>query len=380
VLTDYMFTPYDYGTAYLSAILNTAGTESLTVRDIANSAATGSQTGIHVNPLATVAGPDAGLINQTLTFALGATSGLPANTVFTYAIDWDGDGTVDQIVSGPNGTMVTHSYASAGTDYIRVTANVHIGADDYTSYVTYHSVQVFAVAVTVQADPGDASKSALNVQGTAGADFLTLSPGAANAIVLSVNGYSVGTYSAPGGAAFAHLLVYGNGGGDTIQLAANLAVPALLFGGDGSDTLDASGSTANNVLVGGAGNETLIGGSGRDLLIGGTGADTLRAGSGGAMLIGGTTNYDANIPALLAIMKEWGRTDVDYNARVKHLNSTLGGGLNGSYRLTKTTIHDDNVIDYLYGGNGLDWFLVAGNGRKKDKVLGQTSGEVVTNV
>src|SRR5204863_4203025 len=138
--------------------------------------------------------------------------------------------------------------------------------------------------------------------------------------------------SAPGGAAFAHLLVYGNGGDDTIRLAGNLAVPALLFGGDGNDTLDAGGSTANNVLVGGAGNDTLLGGSGRDLLIGGAGADTLRAGGGGALLIGGTTDYDANVAALLAVMKEWGRTDVDYNTRVKHLSGTLAGGLNGSYR------------------------------------------------
>src|SRR6185369_12951526 len=72
---DYTFTPYDYGTAYFSATLNTAGPQSLTVRDAANLAATGSQTGVHVNPLATVTGPGGGLRSQTLTFTLGATSG-----------------------------------------------------------------------------------------------------------------------------------------------------------------------------------------------------------------------------------------------------------------------------------------------------------------
>src|SRR5207253_7688024 len=275
--------------------------------------------------------------------------------------------------TGPSGTTINHSYANSGTYVIGVIATVHLGADDYTSYATYHSVHIFAVTATVQADPGDATRSALVVQGTADADSLVLSPGAGNAIALSVSGYSVGSFSAPGGAAFAHLLVYGNGGADTIRLAGNLSVPAFLFGGDANDTLDASGSTANNVLVGGAGNDTLYGGSGRDLLIGGPGADTLRAASGGAILIGGTTDYDANVPAVLAVMKEWGRTDVDYNTRLKHLNGTLGGGLNGSYRLTKTTVHDDNAIDYLYGGAGLDWFFV-GNGKNKDRVFGQTSG------
>jgi Ca2+-binding RTX toxin-like protein len=133
------------------------------------------------------------------------------------------------------------------------------------------------------------------------------------------------------------------------------------------------------VLVGGAGNDTLLGGSGRDLLIGGLGADTLRAG-GGAILIGGTTDDDANVPALLAIMKEWGRTDVDYNTRVKHLQGTLGGGLNDSYRLTTTAVHDDDAIDNLYGGAGLDWFFVGSKGKNKDKVSNQASGEVVTTL
>jgi Ca2+-binding RTX toxin-like protein len=376
---DYPFTAYDYGTAYFSAVLNTAGPQSLTVRDAANPAATGSQAGIHVNPLATMTGPDGGLRNQTLPFTLGATSGLPAGTGFTYTIDWNGDGVADQTVTGPSGATATHSYAAGGTYNVGVTATAHLGAEDFTSYTTYRPVAVFDVTATVEADPGDASKSALGVQGTAGADFLVLSPGAGNAVALSVGGYSVGSFGAPGGAAFAHLLVYGNGGADTIRLAGGLSVPALLFGGDGSDTLDASGSAANNVLVGGAGNETLLGGSGRDLLIGGAGADTLRAG-GGALLIGGYTDYDASVPALLAILKEWGRTDVDYATRVKHLGGSLGGGLNGSYRLTKATVHDDNTIDDLYGGAGLDWFVVSGNGKKKDKVFGQTGGEVVSNL
>src|SRR5262249_31311959 len=107
---------------------------------------------------------------------------------------------------------------------------------------------------------------------------------------------------------------------------------------------------------------------------------TLQAGSGGAILIGGTTDHDTNLTALLAIMKEWGRTDANYTTRVKHLNGSLAGGLNGSYRLTRTTIHDDSAVDNLYGGAGLDWFFVDGNGKKKDKKFGQTSGEVVTTI
>src|SRR5262249_30431637 len=99
-----------------------------------------------------------------------------------------------------------------------------------------------------------------------------------------------------------------------------------------------------------------------------------------SILIGGYTDYDSNVTALLAIMKEWGRTDVSYTTRVKHLNGSLSGGLNGSYRLTRTTVHDDNALDYLYGGAGVGWFVVTGSGKKKDKVYYQTSGEVITTL
>ncbi len=84
--------------------------------------------------------------------------------------------------------------------------------------------------------------------------------------------------------------------------------------------------------------------------------------------------------ALLAIMREWGRTDVDYATRIKHLNGSLSGGLNGAYFLKKTTVHDDNALDSLYGGAGMDWFFVSGHGKKRDKVYGQTSGEVTTTL
>jgi hypothetical protein len=374
----YTFTESNGGAGYFYAALNTAGSQSITATDTANLAVTGSRSGIHVNPLGTLSGPTVGLPNQTLTYTFGAVSGLPASTVFTYAIDWNGDGVTDQTVSGPSGTAVNHSYTASGGYYIRVTATVHIGTEDFTGYAANQSLTILPVTATVQADPGNASKSALVIDGTAGSDSLVLSPGGGNSIALTVNGYSVGTFSAPGGAAFAHLLVYGNGGADTIRLTGNLSVPAFLFGGDGNDILDASGSTANNVLIGGAGNETLVGGSGRDLLVGGLGADTLRAGNGGAILIGGTTDYDTNVAALLAIMKEWGRTDADYNTRVKHLNGSLSGGLNGSYRLTTTTVHDDATIDNLYGGAGLDWFLVGNKGQNKDRLYNQVSAEVVT--
>jgi hypothetical protein len=366
-------------TQVFDAALHTVGTQSISVAKIAAPSVTGTTAGIQVNPSVTVDSQYIGLRNQALTFTLAA-GALPAGYVFTYTIDWNGDGVFDQTVRGASGTTVAHSYAVSGTYLVGVAATVQIGTKTYASPLTTHYVVISAVTAAVQADPGDATRSALVVQGSPDTDDLRLGKGPGNAIELQVSGYSVATYSAPGGAAFGHLLVYGNGGDDGIQLYGNLAVPALLFGGAGNDTFNIDASIANNVLVGGAGNDSLYGGSGRDLLIGGLGADTLRAASGGSILIGGYTQYDANLPALFAIMKEWGRTDADYNTRVKHLQGTLAGGLNGSYRLTTTTVHDDAVVDSLNGWSGMDWFFVGGTGKKRDKVYSQTAGELITSI
>src|SRR5207244_294124 len=96
----YTFSQYDYGAASFDVALNTVGNQSITATDSVNAAASGSQTGIEVDLAATVSGPYYGYINQTLTYTLG-TIGDPAGTTFTYKIDWNSDGIVDQTVTGP---------------------------------------------------------------------------------------------------------------------------------------------------------------------------------------------------------------------------------------------------------------------------------------
>jgi hypothetical protein len=384
---DYTFTADNDGTAYwLSATMATAGTQSLTATDTLKPSITGTETGVLVIPHATITGPWYAARNQNVAFTLGGSGG----STYSFAIDWNNDGLVDQTVSGPNGTTVQHSFAASGTYYAAVTATVTVGAANYTSEVSYQAVQVLAVSVTMQADPADASKTALIVEGGAGAETIVVSPGTGNGTALTYNGTSVGTITAPGGAAFGHLIVYGYAGNDTIRLTGGLTVPALVFGGDGNDTLDVGGASANNVLVGGAGTDVLTGGGGRDLLIGGLGADTAHGGGGDDILIGGYTDFDANVQALLAIVKEWGRTDATYTTRVNHLNGSLSGGLNvvGTTRilLTASTVHtvgtvdDDGAIDSLFGDAGTDWFFARKKGSRRDKVNDLGTGEVVTDV
>jgi Ca2+-binding RTX toxin-like protein len=232
----------------------------------------------------------------------------------------------------------------------------------------------------------------LAVGGTLGNDTIILSPADTTGhINVNLNGVSQGSFLPTD-----HILVYGQSGNDTIQLATRtfgttvyyITVPAFLYGGGtGHDVLDASGSSANNVLVGGAGRNDLFGGLGRDLLIAGLGASKLHAGSADDILIGGWTNYDLTSTAMTydrkltgleAIMAEWGRTDADYLTRVHHLDGSVSGGLNGSFFLNTTTVHDNGVVDRLFGapGSALDWFFAGAS----DKVKHKRNGEILTSI
>src|SRR5262249_34709510 len=80
--------------------------------------------------------------------------------------------------------------------------------------------------------------------------------------------------------------VFGLGGDDAIALnEANGALPrALLFGGDGNDTL--TGGSGNEQVFGPAGNDVLLGKGGNDFLFGGDGNDTLTGGTGNDQVFG----------------------------------------------------------------------------------------------
>jgi hypothetical protein len=381
---NYTFSATDQGLHTFSVTLRTAGSQTVTATDLHAPAIT-AQTVVGVAPVASLSAPLAGGINQDLTFTLSASGGSSASTVFTYKLDWNGDGNIDQTVSGVSGTTVTHSFAFAGYAVVVLTASI----DGVTSAPVSASVNIVPVNVSVEPaswlDPGitDPTRQTLflDASGGYGNQTIVLSPGTGNGLTINYNGIALGNVTPSGSLPFAHLVVYGNGGADVMRLTGGLAVPAVLFGSGGNDTLDAQGSTAANVLLGGAGNDTLLGGSGNDLLIGGLGNDTLKGNAGDDILIGGTTSYDNDLVALFSLMREWSRSDATYNTRVNHLKGG-SGGLNGSYVLTTATVFDDGVTDTLYGNAGLDWFFarVPGKAPQKDLVQDLASGEVLTGL
>jgi hypothetical protein len=64
--------------------------------------------------------------------------------------------------------------------------------------------------------------------------------------------------------------------------------------------------------------------------------------------------------------------------RIGHLRDGTSGGLNGSYRLNATTVHNDGAIDELWGDQDNDWFFALTGGLNADLVKDKTAGEIVT--
>ncbi len=79
---------------------------------------------VNVAPTASVTGSSSGTPGQAQNFTLLASdpSSVDQAAGFTFKIDWDGDGNVDQTVSGASGTIVPHTFAAGGTYNVRVTA------------------------------------------------------------------------------------------------------------------------------------------------------------------------------------------------------------------------------------------------------------------
>jgi autotransporter-associated beta strand protein len=95
----------------------------------------------NVPPALTLSGPGGAALGQATTFRLDALDPSPIDQSagFLYRIDW-GDGTVST-VSGPTGTLATHTYAQPGTYHVTATAT---DKDGGVSRVATRTVSILA--------------------------------------------------------------------------------------------------------------------------------------------------------------------------------------------------------------------------------------------
>jgi hypothetical protein len=194
-------------------------------------------------------------------------------------------------------------------------------------------------------DPLCPSQTMLSIVGTSLNDVIRVNAGAnAGDVTVIVNNQNLGTFHPTG-----RIVVHGLAGNDTISVAQNVLSPAWLYGDDGNDQLQGGGGPT--LLMGGAGNNTLWGGNGPTIMIGGSGSNSLIAGAGNAALIGGSTAYDANDSALLFLLNTWSSA-ASYLAGVPQIMN-----LASPYSFNAKTVLDDQAVDNLFGGSGMDLFF-----------------------
>lgn len=119
---------------------------------------------------------------------------------------------------------------------------------------------------------GDGQADGVVVNGTDGADAITVA-GGANAVSVLLGSFRVDVKGAE--PASDQLTINALGGDDRVDASglSDVSILLTLNGGDGDDTL--TGGAGADTLTGGDGDDTLIGGDGQDVLDGGAGTNTL---------------------------------------------------------------------------------------------------------
>ncbi len=309
-------------------------------------------------PVAEVNGPETGVRGQARTFTLSATdpSAVDQAAGFTFMINW-GDGTTQE-VTGLSGMTVDHIYTASG-DY-----TVTLTATDKDGGVSETATDTITVVVAEVQD------GVLFVGGTTSADQIQVKKGAGDGASLEVvvNGTNLGEFTG-----LTRAVVFGQDGDDDLDATGSTDVALELYGGAGNDRL--KGGSKADILDGGVGDDELIGGQGRDILIGGAGADQLTSQSSDDILIGGLfladePSQEARRAALLSVAEAWA-SDESFEDRVDALSAYLA-----------PLVDDDGVTDTLTGSSGGDWYFArtSGTDDERDVLHGASSHDIVTPI
>jgi hypothetical protein len=270
----------------------------------------------------------AGIVDLTINGGSGANQMSFGNAVPSFAVTFHG-GVGKNTLYAPDQQGVTHVWSING---------VNSGTLDGTTAGLIHQPLEKVTFSGVQ-----------NLVGSGGLNTFHLAPGGKITGTIDGGGNGWLDYSARGSAVTVNLPA-----GTATDVTGGVSHIYNVLGGQGKNTL--TGAANGSILVGGAGTNVLTASGGRNLLIGGKGHSTLVGSTGDDILIAGSTLYDMNEAALRAILKEWQRKDKNFQQRQTDLQS--GGGYNGSVRLNKTTIGDNDAAGAkVKGGGGSDWII-----------------------
>lgn len=264
-----------------------------------------------------------------------------------YSIDWNGDGSDVQTISGLPGTTVTHNFDVSGPITIRVSASHP--SDGITSLAL---VNVNVISTELSADTTDPALTNLVWRGTSGADrvqFTQIDATTIQITTLQENGVGV----------------------NNVQTFSGVTGRVIALGFAGADTIDASQLTLTSATIdGGADADSILGGAADDIISGGFGNNFINAGEGNNTVYGngagdgaeGVTYSNNTIVAGDGDNTIYGNLGGNSKGRGGNNSITVGNGAN--------TIYGNFGGD---GGEGGDNVIVAGDGG--NTVFGNFGGD-----
>ena len=324
-------------------------------------------------PEAGIQGPSSIALGEKKIFTLTVAPHDPG-AIYSFFIDWNDDGIVDQVAIGPSGLLVQHQFDTPGSYAVTVTAVGDNNLESKPGLLTVNVYSAGAHSVSTIVDPNNPAMYHLVWLGSSGNDvveFWQTGPDTVEVRTLIVDGQVVNDIQVFSDVT--RVMAYGQAGNDKLDASQLSSIPVYFEGGRGSDTLiggdaadvikgdfDATigdGAEGNDWIEGRGGNDTLYGDGGEggsDTIIGGTGDNLIWGDSGdgaegrGDSLIGGLGN-DTII----------GHAGNDYINGIGGDNLLIGGrdGSEGN-----DTIIGGTGNDILVGGKGADR-LVATGGR-----------------
>lgn len=284
-----------------------------------------------------------------VTLAADDPSSVDENANFTFNIDWNGDGIVDQTVVGPSGLMLQHTFLTPGPQIIIVTAMDKDGGISDPASTT-----IFVSGVFVAPDMLDPTKQDLYVVGSDGTDNITITQdtkgGPITVLISVLNGIAVNqTYQFTN--ITGHVEAYGYGGNDIIN-AKDLKYTAVSI----------DGGTGNDSLTGGYFNDTVLGGDGNDTIWGGLGNDNIDGGAGNDVIFGDAPNGQG-----ISLTRNSLGKDTIYGGAG---NDTIFGDGDGG----------EGASDYIDAGDGDDTVIADGSegmGPTGDTILGGAGNDLL---
>ena len=198
--------------------------------------------------------------------------------MIAYDVDWNGDGTTDESYSGSSRLFLTHSFATSGTTtfYVRAT-DKDGGVGDWRPQQVIESAPYVIEGTTLNWYLSDGDDN-ISVASITESDF---------EITESKIDGAESSYFYEFSSVVEKLVIYGQGGNDTISVSGLAFVPVTINGGKGDDTIEGSygddqidGAEGNDVISEAYGNNTIDGAEGNDTITGGIGSDEIRGNEG----------------------------------------------------------------------------------------------------